>query len=54
LWQRLVNQMREHFRNEKFSEAILDAIREIGDALARIFHEDRHRRAGCRTKVVEG
>jgi uncharacterized membrane protein len=37
LWQRLVNQMREHFRNEKFSEAIVDAIREIGDALAAHF-----------------
>jgi len=37
LWQRLVNQMRDHFRNEKFSEAIVDAIREIGSALAAHF-----------------
>jgi uncharacterized membrane protein len=37
LWQRLVNHMRDHFRNEKFSEAIVDAIREIGSALAAHF-----------------
>ncbi|HEV3392796.1 MAG TPA: TPM domain-containing protein [Chthoniobacterales bacterium] len=37
LWQRLVNQMRDHFRNEKFSQAIVDAIREIGSALAAHF-----------------
>jgi uncharacterized membrane protein len=37
LWAHLVNQMRDHFRNEKFSEAIVDAIREIGEALATQF-----------------
>jgi uncharacterized membrane protein len=37
LWARLVNQMRDHFRNEKFSEAMVDAIREIGEALATQF-----------------
>ena len=37
LWQRLVDQMSEHFRNEKFSYAIVDAIREIGEALAAHF-----------------
>jgi uncharacterized membrane protein len=36
LWQRLVERMREHFRNEKFSDALVDAIREAGEALA--FH----------------
>jgi len=36
LWQRLVQRMREHFRNEKFSDALVDAIREAGEALA--FH----------------
>lgn len=34
LWQRLVDNMREHFRNEKFSHALVDAVREIGEALA--------------------
>jgi uncharacterized membrane protein len=45
LWQRIVQQMREHFRNENFSHAIVDAIRETGDALAAHF-PTRSRSAG--------
>src|SRR5690348_8956017 len=30
LWQRLVEKMGEHFRNEKFSHALTEAIHEIG------------------------
>jgi uncharacterized membrane protein len=37
LWQRLVNDMSEHFRNEKFTHALIEAIHEIGDALAAHF-----------------
>jgi uncharacterized membrane protein len=37
LWQRLVERMSEHFRNEKFSHALIEAIHEIGDALAAHF-----------------
>jgi uncharacterized membrane protein len=37
LWQRLVAQMRDHFRNENFSRAIVDAINETGNALAEHF-----------------
>ena len=37
LWQRLVEGMREHFRSEKFSRALVEAIHEIGDALAAHF-----------------
>ncbi|HST30052.1 MAG TPA: TPM domain-containing protein [Chthoniobacterales bacterium] len=37
LWERLVNQMREHFRNEKFTHALIEAIHEIGDVLASHF-----------------
>jgi uncharacterized membrane protein len=37
LWQRLVEQMREHFRNEKFTHALIEAIHEIGDVLASHF-----------------
>jgi uncharacterized protein len=33
LWQRLVERMREHFRNEEFSDDLVDAIREAGEAL---------------------
>ena len=36
-WQRLVNGMREHFRNEKFSHALVEAIEEAGKALASHF-----------------
>jgi uncharacterized membrane protein len=37
LWQRLVDQMREHFKNEKFSHALVEAIEEVGKALAAHF-----------------
>lgn len=36
-WQRLVDEMREHFRNEKFSHALVEAIEEAGKALATHF-----------------
>jgi uncharacterized membrane protein len=36
-WQRLVDGMRTHFQNEKFSHAIVEAIKEIGKALAAHF-----------------
>jgi len=37
LWQRLVDSMREHFRNEKFTDALVEAIEETGKALASHF-----------------
>jgi len=39
LWQRLVGQMRDHFRNEKFGHALIEAIHEIGQMLAKYFPE---------------
>ena len=36
-WQRLVETMRAHFENEKFSHALVDAIEEAGKALATHF-----------------
>src|SRR5437016_13436171 len=36
-WQGLVDGMREHFRNEKFSNALVEAIEEAGKALASHF-----------------
>jgi uncharacterized membrane protein len=38
-WQRLVDAMRAHFQNEKFSHALVEAIEEAGKALARAFPE---------------
>jgi uncharacterized membrane protein len=54
LWERLVNQMREHFRNEKFSDAILGAIREIGDALSAHFPRRSTSTEALSNDVVEG
>jgi uncharacterized membrane protein len=36
-WQRLVDGMREHFQNEKFSQAIVEAVEETGKMLATHF-----------------
>jgi uncharacterized membrane protein len=36
-WQRVVDRMRVHFQNEKFSHALVDAINEIGKLLAAHF-----------------
>jgi uncharacterized membrane protein len=36
-WQRIVEGMRAHFQNEKFSHALVEAIKEIGEVLAAHF-----------------
>ena len=36
-WRRIVDGMRAHFQNEKFSHALVEAIREIGKLLAAHF-----------------
>lgn len=36
-WRQIVDRMREHFRNERFSDALVDAIRDIGEAMATHF-----------------
>jgi uncharacterized membrane protein len=36
-WQRVVERMRTHFQNEKFSDALIEAIKEVGSVLARYF-----------------
>ena len=36
-WQRVVEKMRTHFQNEQFSDALLEAVKEIGSVLARHF-----------------
>ena len=37
LWRRLVDRMQTHFRSEKFSDALVEAIEEAGRALAEHF-----------------
>src|SRR6266404_4881994 len=53
LWQRIVEKMRDHFRNENFSHAIVDAIRETGDALAAHFPTRSTSTGGLPDEVVE-
>jgi uncharacterized membrane protein len=36
-WRRIVDDMRTHFQNEKFSRALVEAVKEVGRALARYF-----------------
>lgn len=36
-WQGVVERMRTHFQHEKFSDALVDALKEIGTILARHF-----------------
>ena len=36
-WQRVVERMRTHFQNEKFSDALIEAVKEVGSVLARQF-----------------
>ena len=37
LWQQLIERMQQHFRNEKFSDALIEAIQETGKALVAHF-----------------
>jgi len=52
-WQGLVDGMREHFRNEKFSNALVEAIEETGKALASHFPK-RSTSSGLPDDIVEG
>ena len=36
-WQRVVERMRTHFQNEKFSDALIEAIKEVGSVLVTHF-----------------
>jgi uncharacterized membrane protein len=53
LWQRLVDQMRGHFQNEKFSHALVEAIEETGKALTAHFPK-RSISTELPDKVIEG
>src|SRR5260370_19792263 len=51
-WQRLVDGMGAHFRNEKFSHALVEAIREGGKGLVAHFPK-RSTTAGSPNEIVE-
>ena len=52
-WQRLVDGMRAHFQNEKFSHAIIEAVEEIGKVLAAHFPKTGAARSELSDEVVE-
>jgi len=52
-WQRLVDAMRAHFQNEKFSHALVEAIEEIGKVLAAHFPKTRAAGNELSDEIVE-
>src|ERR1700737_434461 len=54
LWQRLVSDMRAHFRNEKFSHALVEAIQETGKALASHFPRRSTPSGELSDEIMEG
>ena len=53
-WQKLVDGMREHFRNEKFSHALVEAIEEAGKALGSHFPKRSTSSNQLADNVIEG
>jgi len=53
-WQRVVDLMREHFRNEKFSHALVEGIEEAGKALAAHFPRRSTSCGELPDEIVEG
>ena len=53
-WRRIVDGMRVHFQNEKFSHALIEAISEIGKLLAAYFPKTRANANELPDSVVEG
>jgi uncharacterized membrane protein len=54
LWRRLVERMREHFRNEKFSHALVEAIDEAGKAMSSHFPKRLTSSRELSDEIVEG
>jgi len=52
-WQRVVEKMRTHFRNEKFSDALIEAVDEIGGVLANDFPKTRADKNELSDDVIE-
>ena len=53
-WQRIVEGMRTHFQNEKFSHALIEAISEIGKLLAAHFPKTLGNANELPDDVIEG
>jgi uncharacterized membrane protein len=52
-WQRVVDLMREHFRGERFTDALVDAVRDIGEVLSRHFPAASHGHNELPDQVIE-
>jgi uncharacterized membrane protein len=52
-WQRIVEGMRVHFQNEKFSHALVEAINEIGKLLAAHFPETQANANELPDQIIE-
>jgi uncharacterized membrane protein len=53
-WQQLVKRMRAHFQKENFTDALVEAIEEAGDLLARHFPKTSAPRNELPDEIVEG
>ncbi len=53
-WEQLVQIMREHFRTENFTDAVVEAIRQIGDLLAGAFPRQPDDRNELPDRIEEG
>jgi uncharacterized membrane protein len=53
-WQRIVERMRSHFQNEKFSHALVEAIHEIGKLLAAHFPKTSTNPNELSDEIAEG
>jgi uncharacterized membrane protein len=53
LWQRIVDRMRTHFQNEKFTDALVETIAEIGSVLASQFPRTQSDRNELPDDVIE-
>ena len=52
-WREVVEKMRAHFQNEKFSDALVEAVGEVGSVLARHFPKTSEDRNELPDDVIE-
>jgi uncharacterized membrane protein len=53
-WQQLAERMRAHFQNENFTDALVEAIEEAGNLLARHFPKTSAPRNELPDEIIEG
>jgi len=53
-WQRVVTRMRTHFQNENFSDALVEAIKEIGSVMASHFPKTLGNANELPDDIIEG